>query len=482
MLTKFTRRRTQSEDTGVAPRRSKKLAMLLLGGIVLVSQLLSPLQANAASVYDNTVSPINTLVLSDLSTSQPGIDVANYMYYITGEGASYNACDTTCKAKIDDAVASENPQIYITMGFGIASFYFSQDQSVNMIFETVGSDQRVVRDRSSNSTTQCVALLQYGTNVEVSTGIGCNELALYSGGEHLTRPYLNTLPVIYPSGYEGAEIPGTAGPVTALRPNIVADVNNKRISIMSKRENNILGDYKIYWFITNATFDDPPPIPFSLEGYSEPDNYLEFDIPTLNETINIQANFVDVNGDPLEPPEGFEFAPALITLVPDGSIYSVDTDGMVCDDNDYCSYTPTEWEDEPCDLLNLGGCVANIWHYIQVVLGIEKTHGNPTGSPFVTFSTGTYGFTAVVAAPMSFINSLATPGGCTTIYFQNPIPGGDNMAFTCIRPLLESLGTVFTIYQTLILGFTAYWVGVRVLGLIMDAKRPQNDRIEVHDL
>lgn len=490
MLIKFTRRRAKRGDTGVPKSKPKKIAMLLIGGIVLFSQLLSPLQAEAISDYDNTVEVESQLVVDNPSDAYDAIDItSNYMGYITGTSSAYNECGDSCKEYISGSfdggswfvsqVYSGSPYArsyvcaFFTQETGNSLEFFSNSTYERVWFTTLPSDFRRVCLYSNGAG---------GVNTLFDSSDAARRNIANSFSD--TRPYVNTFPVIYPSGYEGVPIPDLAGPLNILRPNIVADVNNKHVSIMSKRNNNILVDYKIYWFITNATFDDPPPDfePFSLEGYSEPDNYLEFDIPKLNETISIQANFVGMDGEPIDPPEGYEFRPSLITLVPDGSIYSVDTDGMVCDDNDSCSYAGTEWEDEPCDLLNLGGCVANIWHYIQVVLGIEKTHGNPTGSPFVTFSTGTYGFTAVVAAPMSFINSLATPGGCTTIYFQNPIPGGDNMAFTCIRPLLQSLGTVFTIYQTLILGFTAYWVGVRILGLIMDAKRPQNDRIEVHDL
>ena len=46
----------------------------------------------------------------------------------------------------------------------------------------------------------------------------------------------------------------------------------------------------------------------------------------------------------------------------------------------------------------------------------------------------------------------------------------------------KQVGSFYTIYQTIIFGFIAYWVSVKIYALVKGFKDPDEDKVEVLDL
>lgn len=296
-----------------------------------------------------------------------------------------------------------------------------------------------------------------------------------------------------PDGYQGVTPPQVA-PNQAqnkIRPNVVLDVMNKQISINSKVNDTIkaqVPDYKVYWFITNATFDGSgvPPncgeTSFSTSGYSLPNEPLTFEVPCYAK-YSVNAYFAYNNGEyPIANFDDYTIVETTINVDVNGGFFSLDTDNnFVCDENNYCYDESTAWVDEQCDLTHLGGCVNNILHQLKVVLGIEKTATNPTGSPFVSFRTETYGLMSIVSAPITAINAL-TMTRCVPITLTIPYVN-KNITLPCYYSIYQSkLGDLFILYQTIATGVIAYYVLVGILRQVKEIKDPKKDQIEVVEL
>lgn len=305
------------------------------------------------------------------------------------------------------------------------------------------------------------------------------------------QPYLIADDIAYPPDYDGPKPPYTALPATDIRPNIVADVNDKNVSIRSKKNVTLDGtDYKIYWFITNANIDgEGPETPFSLDGYSLPEGVLSFVVPEYGD-YQLNANFVATDGSPLQVEQGINLKQTVIKVNINGSTFSVDSDNLECgqgdNDEDFCSTPVNEFTPEQCDWFNpltWGGCFKNVFHYIGEALGINKTTSNPTGSPFIAFTTDTKGLTAIITAPLNIFNNLST-GYYTCNPLTIPLPHlNRTLQLPCLGIFYTNhLGGYFSIYQTIIGGIVSYYVLVRMLELVKGFKDPQNDKIEVAKL
>lgn len=308
------------------------------------------------------------------------------------------------------------------------------------------------------------------------------------------RPVFINTTVNYPPDYEGIIVDDTYIPPsqkTDIRPNIVADVNDKNVTIRSKKHTMLDGtEYKIYWLITNANIDgEGPETPFTLDGYSLPEGTLQFTVPEYGD-YQINALFVKMDGSPLQESETLTYKQTVIKVNINGSIFSVDSDKLECgqgeNDEDYCDAPINEWTPEECDWLNVftwGGCISNLFHYIGEALGINKTTSNPTGSPFIAFTTDTKGLTAIITAPLNIFNNLST-GYYTCNPLTIPLPHlNRTLQLPCLGIFYTNhLGGYFNIYQTIIGGIVSYYVIVRMLELIKGFKDPQNDKIEVTKL
>lgn len=103
------------------------------------------------------------------------------------------------------------------------------------------------------------------------------------------------------------------------------------------------------------------------------------------------------------------------------------------------------------------------------------------GSFFSGFTTDTFGLTSVITAPLELINSI-TSNSCSSINLPIPFVN-KTLTLPCMNSIYNHhFSSVFTLYQTITFGITAYWVCVRIFNLVKDFKNPDHDEIEVMEL
>lgn len=87
----------------------------------------------------------------------------------------------------------------------------------------------------------------------------------------------------------------------------------------------------------------------------------------------------------------------------------------------------------------------------------------------------------IITAPLSAIQSI-TSSTCSDLVVPLPYVDED-LTLPCMTAIYtEHFGAFFSIYQTIILGITAYWVFVSIFKMVQGFSDPMEDRIEVLDL
>ena len=100
---------------------------------------------------------------------------------------------------------------------------------------------------------------------------------------------------------------------------------------------------------------------------------------------------------------------------------------------------------------------------------------------FSDFSSNTFGLTSIITAPLSLIRSLSS-SSCTPLNLPLPFVNS-SLTLPCMYSFYSNtFGSLFTLYQTITFGITAYWVIVRIFNMVKDFKNPDHDEIEVIDL
>lgn len=481
-------------------RLSAVLSLLLLSLVLFT--FLNITNAFASTPYDNAVqlTPTATLVSPDGTKTR---DISTTLMTVLS-----NSTASSCPVSYSNWTSSINSgngawgvstfvnggnQIgvygYWNSNYSTFKFGFSSDASGNRV-DFSGGASAITPSSSTAPGGSVILLLDNADNISVICSDNSYMLSsntISSSGQFFLKILFSNAQINYPTGYAGPTVPSsftTAQPLTKILPNITADINGFDVKLKS----NLLpllsnSNYKIHWYINNLTFDTPPSdfVQFGLDGTSPPDTYVNFTVPKKGK-YNIQAQFVSSTGGDLAPIPLYEYQDSFVQINVDGSIFSVDTDKYTCNSTGTC--TPTvipDRVDELCDLTHLGGCVNNTLYYIGNSLGIVKTGANPTGSPFVAFSTDSHGLQSIITAPISAISSLINS---TCIPINLPIPFVDrSIQLPCYTQIYQSkFGAVFTLYQTVVTGVISYYVIVGFLNLVKGFKDPKKDQIEVLSL
>lgn len=91
------------------------------------------------------------------------------------------------------------------------------------------------------------------------------------------------------------------------------------------------------------------------------------------------------------------------------------------------------------------------------------------------------GLSSIITAPLSLIENLDS-NTCQPLTLNIPFIN-QSFQLPCLTPIYEeNFGTFLTIYQSVITGFVAYWVCIRIYSMIKAFKDPEDDKIEVIDL
>lgn len=270
--------------------------------------------------------------------------------------------------------------------------------------------------------------------------LGANQWAIFStsptaftsnGSFMWAKNYFINAPVDYPSGYAGATIKDTGAVLlsnNALTPAWRYSISNKDITVQS-----IMTDAQIDQFhITTCLFQ----IPNNTYG----DNYDEsvYDCksrPAINHTFADLGTYNVINRVQTSDGQWFDSAR---TLTIDGS----SSNGII------------------------GGSDAS-----NTILGALSG-----------ISTNSHGLSNIIMAPLSFIAEL--PGMINSCAPLN-LPFGNigTMTLPCMTPVYQTnFGTLFALWQTVLIGLFSYRMGVSLFEKIKNISSPNDDRIEVVNL
>jgi hypothetical protein len=153
---------------------------------------------------------------------------------------------------------------------------------------------------------------------------------------------------------------------------------------------------------------------------------------------------------------------------------------------DYKIYiSANDTEQKNIDYINIGGTPTNTTDTTPPYTKLEDPaqQGNEdAGGIFGSFTTDTYGLTAIISAPLNLINQL-TSKTCQPLIIPLPYLNNKSITLPCMTEIYQTyFGEFLTLYQLITFGFVAYYVVVRILNMIKDFKNPDHDEIEVLDL
>ena len=102
---------------------------------------------------------------------------------------------------------------------------------------------------------------------------------------------------------------------------------------------------------------------------------------------------------------------------------------------------------------------------------------------FKNFQSNDYGLSDIITMPLTLIKSL-TNSTCVALQLKVPFLKNNNtLELPCMDTIYKKhFGSFYTIYQTIIFGFIAYWVSVKIYALVKGFKDPDEDKVEVLDL
>ncbi|MDD4706412.1 MAG: hypothetical protein PHS24_04300, partial [Bacilli bacterium] len=142
-------------------------------------------------------------------------------------------------------------------------------------------------------------------------------------------------------------------------------------------------------------------------------------------------------------------------------------------------------ENKNIDYININGTSINTQDTAPPYTVLESPAQQGTTDAvglFSSFTTNTYGLTAIISSPLSLINSL-TSKTCQSLEVPLPYLNNKSLSLPCMTEIYENyFGDFLTLYQLITFGFVAYWILVKLLNMVKDFKNPDHDEIEVLDL
>ncbi len=101
---------------------------------------------------------------------------------------------------------------------------------------------------------------------------------------------------------------------------------------------------------------------------------------------------------------------------------------------------------------------------------------------FSDFKDNDHGLSSIITSPLDFINQLSN-SSCAPLVLPIPYSNNQNITLPCMTSIYENnFGIIYSIYSSVIIGITGYWVCVRIYFLVKGFKDPEDDKIEVLEL
>lgn len=117
----------------------------------------------------------------------------------------------------------------------------------------------------------------------------------------------------------------------------------------------------------------------------------------------------------------------------------------------------------------------------------DTTDAQSSGSSFFNnfSSTDHGGLSGIITTPLSYIQSLASPGSCEPISLKLPFME-DRASLPCLQASIMSMGgqgyNFLHLFHIITDGLIAYYVLVKIFAHIRSFKKPDEDRVEVLEL
>lgn len=303
------------------------------------------------------------------------------------------------------------------------------------------------------------------------------------------RPIFNQIPIVYPSGYEG-EFPGNSesNERQIVRPDITWNVADRQVKIKDISSPPAIGPYQVKFIMTVGTFETQT---YFYEATLEPGAEETFQVGAYD-NASIQAYYVVPGGGKFADTKDYDFRETVVTFEIDGSTFSGSTEGVTCDENDFC--VPTEEpEYEDClaygaDLIGGFQCIVGnvgkfLGNFFKSLFTPDPTFTKQMVDLFTGFTTNTYGLTGVLSAPFSLLSKIqAQTYNCQPVGLPVPYTGG-TISLPCMSSIYQQrFGALFTMYQVITTAIISYYVLLGIFIQVKNMKDPENDRIEAHTL
>lgn len=422
----------------------------------------------ASSVFDTTYQTTNTLVLKSPDGTKTQ-DISTNWYTILTDIASNHAGGVTgCWEKNGKIAATEMAadiaaqhsyivtQVTESDGSQLVYVYTkSNTDNFSLIWNNSGGIKNITADSTGSSRSYITIRIE--NNNEIYTQIGCNNRTPMVSNDPTNAGYASQIWKNYlstnvtenlPTGYEGSAIRQEVAPAVTLIPEYEWKVNTDgqlTITYLKNLEHFLTGTSWVNIIKMNDNWDG---IDEQLETItSTPAGWLDEQY-TLPAGAGYYMVRIDHDQQLDSPPWDTDHA------------YSVSQRWM-----------QFYWDGEKAISGSTIGCAVGDL--------CNPNDRNTWGAAPIN----TYGLQALLTAPLTFLGTLpAKVASCTGISLpENPLMG--TMVLPCLKTFYTTnMPVVVTIWQTVLTGIVAYWIGIRIFATIKDINNPNHDRIEVVQL
>jgi len=422
--------------------------------------------ASAASPYDNVVTVAPNLVLNNMGSGDPTLDVS-LNWYENALQSSLALCNwgnvdsCTVNQNLKDLLTNPNANWAVTTYKDRSSYTIAYSFDPNAHLEFVGdklvlvaSDSRHTNSFSfypSHPFPKAPSGITYGGGIETSQAIIAADSAAYS----FMQVFLSTFPITYPPGYEGQTVPDSFQPPekVELTPEYQYSVNSNGLLSVTYLKN-------ITPFLSGTNF-------FVLNKTS--DNWETLGPQIFSESFT-PAGWTDKTFEQLLDP-GHYVLRISHSQTFDSSSPWTKKDVWVHD-----VYIQFFWDGETTFTGTTTGCEGQVCNIFQT------DESEKMWNMFEKLGLGhdEFGLGAAVTAPLTFIASLPSKASnCTPISLTLPYVNRQ-IILPCMTSIYQThFGLIFSLFQTIMLGLFGYYAAVKVYGNIKQMKDPEDDRIEV---
>lgn len=307
----------------------------------------------------------------------------------------------------------------------------------------------VVRLESRQQNLSGAVISREGGNLAIDVTVPyATYLSSYQGlRNYLTNGKLN---FNYPAGYEGAEVRVASPTSTKLTPDYswkVSESGELNVSYLKNLEHFLTGTS---WVNVIKMTEDWEDIDETLEVItSQPAGWL-------NENYTLPAG------------EGWYMIRIDHDQQIDSPPWPADTEYYV-----YQRWIQIYWDGHTAIQGNTVGCASS---------ELCNPYRDETGM-FDGITFDNYGLQAIVTAPLTFLGTLpAKVSSCSGVALPNS-PFTQSLTLPCLKSTYQTyFPTVLTVWQTVMTGVAAYYVGTKIFATIKDIQNPHHDRIEVMQL